>query len=117
MSQKTYDILKENNGNRASINGATQIRAGVIRPELVISMSQEEGGKIKDFNENDLIIREGSKVRVIREPNFGDIGIIKSLPKDSVTIESETKARVAEVEFLDNKRKLVPRANLEIILE
>jgi len=117
MSQKTYDILKENSGNRASVNGATQIRAGVIRPELIISINKKQDSNMKDFDENDLIIKEGSKVRVIREPDFGDIGIIKALPKDSVRIESETKARVAEVEFSDNKRKLVPRANLEIILE
>ena len=117
MSQKTYDILKENNRNRASINGATQIRAGVIRPELVISADSKVDSVAKEFNEMDLIIKEGSKVRVIREPHFGDIGIIKKLPTESVAIESETKARVAEVEFLNKKRKLVPRANLEIILE
>ena len=117
MSQKTYDILRENSGNRASINGATQIRAGVIRPELVIPMDKKIDNIKKGFNESELIIKEGSKVRVIREPYFGEIGIIKSLPKNSVTIESETKARVAEVEFSNNKRKLVPRANLEIILE
>jgi len=117
ISQKTYDILRENNGNRASINGATQIRAGVIRPELIISINNKADNNRKEFDENDLIIQEGSKVRVIREPHFGDIGVIKSLPKDSVVIESETKARVAEVEFSNNKRKLVPRANLEIILE
>ena len=63
------------------------------------------------------MIKETSKVRVIREPYFGHIGTIKSLPKDPVVIESETKARVAEIEFENNERKLVPRANLEIILE
>jgi len=117
MSKKTYEILNESNGSRASINGATQIRAGVIRPELIISAKRSENNTVSDFDESDLIIKEGSKVRVIREPDFGSIGIIRSLPKDSVSVESETKARVAEVEFANNKRKLVPRANLEIILE
>jgi len=116
MSERTYDILKEHNGEYASINGATQIRAGVIRPELIISLN-DELSNYKEFNEKDLIIQEGSKVRVIRQPYFGLIGIVKSLPKDPVVIESETRARVAEVEFSNNERKLVPRANLEIILE
>ena len=37
--------------------------------------------------------------------------------KKPIEIESETKARVAEIQFDNNERKLVPRANLEIILE
>ena len=100
----------------ASINGATQIRAGVIRPEVIIVSSNKTDG-VSNFNEEDLVIKEGSKVRVIRQPYFGQIGLIKSLPADPVEIESETKARVAEIEFDNNERKLVPRANLEIILE
>ncbi len=31
MSEATFSLLKENDGKAASINGATQIRAGVIR--------------------------------------------------------------------------------------
>ena len=116
MSSKTYEILKNHEGNMASINGATQIRAGVIRPEAIIVLS-DKTDDVSNFNEEDLVIREGSKVRVIRQPYFGQIGLIKSLPTDPVEIESETKARVAEIEFDNNERKLVPRANLEIILE
>lgn len=36
MGQQTFDLLRENSGRLASINGATQIRAGVIRPEIII---------------------------------------------------------------------------------
>lgn len=116
MSKKTYEILRTHQGNRASINGATQIRAGVIRPEVVVVLDKKVDNN-DNFNEDDLIIKEGSKVRVIRQPYFGQIGLIKSLPSDPVEIESETRARVAEIEFENNERKLVPRANLEIILE
>ena len=116
MSDKTYNILKKYSLHTASINGATQIRAGVIRPELIISV-ERNNSNYKEFNESDLVIRKGSKVRVIRQPYFGYIGIITDLPKDPVVIESETKARVAEVEFDGGERKLVPRANLEIILD
>ena len=116
MSEKTYEILQNHQGNRASINGATQIRAGVIRPEVVVVLDKKVNNN-DNFNEDDLIIKKGSKVRVIRQPYFGQIGLIKSLPSDPVEIESETRARVAEIEFENNERKLVPRANLEIILE
>ena len=116
MSEKTYQILKKHQGCIASVNGATQIRAGVIRPEVII-VSKDKANDSNNFKEEDLVIKEGSKVRVIRQPYFGRIGLIKSLPADPFEIESETKARVAEIEFDNNERKLVPRANLEIILE
>ena len=36
MAIRTFNILKENNNKYVSINGATQIRAGVLRPEIFI---------------------------------------------------------------------------------
>ena len=36
MALRTFNILKENNNKYVSINGATQIRAGVLRPEIFI---------------------------------------------------------------------------------
>ena len=36
MAKRTYELLHSNEGRFASINGATQIRAGVIRPEILI---------------------------------------------------------------------------------
>ncbi|GAH39564.1 unnamed protein product, partial [marine sediment metagenome] len=36
ISQRTFEYLASFNGEEAAINGATQIRAGVLRPELII---------------------------------------------------------------------------------
>ena len=114
MALKTFNLLKENDGKKASINGATQIRAGVLRPEIFIK--SEDSKKSKDFIEEDLIISEGSVVRIIREPYFGQLGKIISLPFELVEMKSETKVRVAEVEFDNKRREIIPRANLEVIL-
>ena len=107
-------MLKENNNKYVSINGATQIRAGVLRPEIFIK--SDSLGESKSFNEDDLVISEGSSVRAIREPFFGKIGKIVSLPYELVQMKSETKVRVAEVEFEDKTKEIIPRANLEVIL-
>ena len=40
MSERTYNLLKLHDGKFVSINGATQIRAGVIRPEIVIPLEK-----------------------------------------------------------------------------
>ena len=114
MALKTFNLLKDNDGKRASINGATQIRAGVLRPEIFIK--SEDNINSKDFSEDDLIISEGSTVRIIREPYFGKIGKIISLPFELMMMKSETKVRVAEVEFDDKSKAIIPRANLEVIL-
>ena len=82
MSERTFDLLKKHNGEFVSVNGATQIRAGVIRPEIVIPLDKK---KIPDDNnrtEGNLGIQKGSLVRVIRAPYFGKIGEVVDLPSE-----------------------------------
>jgi transcription antitermination factor NusG len=113
MSEATYTLLKDNVGNAASINGATQIRAGVIRPEIVIPL---ENSNTDSDSESKMPegIQEGSTVRVIRSPNFGKIGKVTSLPSELNKMESETMVRVAEIN-IDGSNFLIPRANLEMV--
>mgnify|MGYP001311379506 FL=1 len=116
MAERTYALLSSNEGKFASINGSTQIRAGVIRPEILIP-DELSNGECIDFKEADLAISEGSLIRVIRVPFFGKVGKVKSLPPELKKMESETMVRVAEIEFEDGGNiEIVPRANLEMIL-
>ena len=112
MSKATFDLLKSHNGKDASINGATQIRAGVIRPEIVIPLKDESSEDVSSNVQEG--IQEGSVVRVIRSPNFGKIGTVTSLPAELHKMESETMVRVAEIK-IDGKNFLIPRANLEMV--
>ena len=64
-----------------------------------------------------MIISEGSNVRVIRTPYFGKVGRVVSLPSDLMKMESETIVRVAKIKFSDGKQAIIPRANLEMILD
>ena len=115
MAGKTFELLKNHEGQEACINGATQIRAGVIRPEVVIP-------KLEDISEIEAIaevenpgLEIGSPVRVIRQPYFGQLGKVTELPPELQKLESESKARVLEVEFADGERAIIPRANVEMI--
>jgi len=114
MGSRTFDLLKEHDGKFVSINGATQIRAGVIRPEIVIPLSDEEIPQIPIYESKEMGITDGSLVRVIRAPYFGRMGIVKSLPPELHKMESETMVRVAEVE-IDGETLTIPRANLEMV--
>jgi hypothetical protein len=114
MAEATFNLLKRCEGMECSMNGATQIRAGVIRPEVVIPRqdkqpTNEEAGE----GAGNMVV--GSQVRVIREPYFGRLGTVSLLPSELQRIESETMVRVLEVRFGDGTQAIIPRANVELI--
>lgn len=118
MAKRTFEILYARRGKKASINGATQIRAGVMRPEIIISLDASEIKDVKDVGYERGSLKVNDIVRIIREPYFGKIGYVKSLPPELLPIETESKVRVLEVELMENKQVVVvPRANVEIMEE
>ncbi len=115
MAKRSFELLASLEGKMASVNGATQIRAGVIRPEVIVPCPETEGEQKPSLAEGGLAV--GMAVRIIREPYFGTIGRVTSLPVELVKIETEALVRVLEVELEDGKRVILPRANVEIIEE
>lgn len=113
MAAKTFALLRKLEGRQASINGSTQIRAGVLRPELVVPRG--ETGKEEATIAAGLEL--GSSVRLIRNPFFGKLGRVCKLPMTLEKIESEAVVRVVEIELEHGKRVTVPRANVEILTE
>ncbi len=122
MAPYTFALLKKREGEESSINGATQIRAGVIRPEIIIPFSSEqldkmEGVAVSDIQEETKGVETGSKIRAIRAPYFGKIGDVVELLPETQQLESESKARVLKVKFKNDEIAIIPRANVEIIEE
>jgi hypothetical protein len=114
MADKTFALLKGRVGQKASISGATQIRAGVIRPEVIIPSAT---GRIDEKRGGQEGTQLGDPVRCIREPYFGQLGRVKRLIPELQQVQSETWVRVLEVEFNDGTVATVPRANIEMIEE
>ena len=114
MAGTTFDLLAEHAGCRASANGATQIRAGVLRPEVFIPSDGASAGQATEQSVA-VGLMAGTQVRIIREPGFGRLGTVKHLPPGIETVESEAKVRVVEIEFPDGETTTVPRANVEAI--
>ena len=137
MNDLVQAKLKESNGKLVSINGATQVRAGAIRPEVIIPITKktekateelnaviEEATDKKDENTTNAeqsINQQKTElkklVRIVKEPYFGAIGEIVSEPKEPQLIETGAILRVVEVKLTKNKGKetsvFVPRANVE----
>ncbi|MHB0913182.1 MAG: hypothetical protein ACYC2Y_07025 [Armatimonadota bacterium] len=112
MARRTFDLLKSLEGETASVNGATQIRAGVIRPEIVVP---SQSGAEQSNSEQ--LLDVGARIRVIREPYFGALGTVTALPPEPVVIESGAKVRILDARLDDGRTASVPRANVEIIQE
>jgi hypothetical protein len=113
MAKRSFDLLASRAGDDAAANGTTQIRAGVMRPEIVIPLKTDRRGDAPAVVEGRLAI--GATVRVIRDPYFGRIGKVSALPPEPQTLQSGSKARVLEVTFDSGDGVIIPRANVELI--
>ncbi len=114
MAERSFQLLRNHTGEAASINGTTQIRAGVMRPEVIIPHPSRE---VQPAPSQSWHLTTGSRVRLIRDPYFGLLGKIVELPEELQTIETEARVRVARVELEDGRQATVPRANIELIVQ
>jgi hypothetical protein len=118
MAAATFELLCSHAGRAASITGATQIRAGVIRPEVVVPLIERPGEAAAarpDANGESHGLVVGAPVRCIRAPYFGAIGEVTGLPVELQVMPSETRVRVVEISLESGDRVVLPRANVEVI--
>lgn len=113
MADRTFKLLQSLAGKLGSINGATQIRAGVIRPELIVPL--ELTGTAASTAQGGGELVSGTPIRIIREPYFGLLGTVVDLPAQLQVVESGTEVRVLKAKLENGEVVLVPRANVEII--
>jgi len=109
ISRRTFELLEALDGSEASINGATQVRAGAMRPEIIVATDKTNSAPA-ELPHFDI----GAEVRCIRAPYFGMLGTIAELPHAPEEIESGAVLRVARVKLTAGKVVTIPRANLEM---
>ena len=109
MASRTTAVLDGLVGGRVSISGATQVRAGVVRPEIV---GRAHGPSLIEDPEEDGIA-EGTTVRIIRGDAFGRIGRVTRIPREPAAIGSGGRSLVYVVRLDDGREITVPRPNVE----
>ncbi len=114
ISNRVIDLAHQCEGMFASLNGATQVRAGAMRPELIVPKDEKSKTPSKSEPSGELLV--GSRIRIIRVPYFGLLGSVEELPNKPEAIESGARVRVLRAR-LDSSNELVtvPRANVELI--
>lgn len=115
MAERTFELLRGCEGKGASVNGATQIRAGVMRPEIIVP--DPHATPVPCVPDAPAVLDVGTRVRAIRAPYFGRLGRVAKLIPELTTLPTESKARVLVMRFDDGTEALIPRANVEVIAE
>lgn len=107
MRDSVFAAIAQMQGESVSVSGATQIRAGVLRPELIASMG------VGEESISDRVASE--RVRIVRGAHLGRSGHIVAAPLEPVVVDSGVRCLVFEVELDEGGRALVPRPNVEQI--
>ncbi len=114
MSARTHRLLAAAAGQVASVSGATQIRAGVLRPEVLVPADIE---RVERTATDTGLLAPGSAVRIIRDPHFGSLGRVETLPHEPARLDTEAAVRILTVVLADGRRVTLPRANVELVDE
>jgi hypothetical protein len=112
ISERVLQLLRGAQGELASVNGATQVRAGATRPEIIIPRAQEAN---TNYEIDQKFLELGARIRIIRVPNFGAFGEIIDLPSDPMAVPSGAKVRVLKARLENGQEVFVPRANVELV--
>ena len=123
LAERTYSLLRSLEGRAASINGATQVRAGAVRPEIIVARDDAGAGSGAGSGvgsgsaDRDPAagLRIGASVRIIRDPHFGAVAEVVALPAEPRPIATGARARVLEARLPNGDRAIVPRANVELL--
>jgi len=115
MARRTFELLQALDGREASICGATQIRAGVRRPEVIIPRPELPETDLRTDWAGSQELNPGTPIRLIREPFFGALGTVAELPPELVEIDTGAAVRVLVATLEDGRTVTVPRANVEIV--
>lgn len=113
MASRTFELIAGHEGRSVSLSGTTQIRAGVVRPELILPAAEGAASRLPETVPERLAL--GARVRAIGGPMFGRLGHCAGLPSTPARLATGAAVRVLEVAFDDGGRALLPRANVELI--
>jgi len=113
MSDPVFRLLTTNDGREASISGKVQTRWGVVRPEIIIPLPA--GASAPAETPPGLPLEIGARVRALRAPYVGKVGVIAALPSRPRIIDTGARVRGAEVDLGQENPVFIPLVNLEVL--
>jgi hypothetical protein len=121
MLKRTYELLRRFEGSTAFVDGTTQMRAGVIRPEVIIPREEIDQTPCGRFAESNKAYTDemgrGALVRIVHQPYLGALGKVVEIPLGLKRLETEVLTSVLWLELDDGRRVVVPKSNVELVEE
>ena len=112
FSDRIIETLTPLEGRTCSVTGATQVRAGAVRPEIIVPHAEvQESAALQEVGAS---LEIGSAIRLIRFPHFGKRATICELPEQPERIATGAFVRVLRAR-MGNEVITVPRSNVEVI--
>ncbi len=114
VDRRAFALLLASEGRQACLAGTTRVRAGAVRPEIIIPLATPVDAAAAEAVRPGAL-EPGCRVMVVREPWFGQCGRVARLPAALAALPNEARCLVAEVDLDGGSAVLVPRANLELM--
>jgi len=114
MAEPIFNLLQAQTGREASISAETRARFSFKRPEILIPLPTETRPALPPPPGAPLFV--GAKVRVVRPPYLGMVGVVAAISPQAQRIASGARVRGVEVDLGgDAGTVFVPYVNLELL--
>ncbi len=110
MDADLWGVLCSLGGSMACVRGETHLRAGVIRPEVIVPGAASDVATDRGPAQ----LRTGARVRIVREPGLMRRGSVEHL-MDTADIGNGLRAPALRVRLDDGSALVVLQANVEVI--
>jgi hypothetical protein len=112
INPMAYGLLTSNVGREAALDARPGGPHAADRPEVIIPLPSARDLEVP--NEVIPLVR-GLRVRVLRAPHMGAVGVVQSVDEDAMPFPSGLLARSATVDLEGIGATTVPLANLEAL--
>jgi hypothetical protein len=112
VNPDTHKLITTNEGREVVLKAEPFDRYNGTRPEIIIPLAAPNQPALP---QDDPGLALGQKVRIVRNPNAGAIGLLAALPPGLSVFPGGLRAPAARVTLPSGENVLAPLANLEIL--
>jgi hypothetical protein len=112
INSAAYQLLSTNQGKEASLDAKPSRPYEGHRPEIIIPLPSSQR---YDLSEEIVPLSPGVRVRVLRKPHMGAVGVVSELLTRAERYPSGNLARSARLDLEGTGSVVVPLANLEVL--
>ena len=112
MNSAAYNLLETNAGREVSLDARMGANFDNQRPELIIPLPSSHD---VDLPDEVVPLAEGVRVRIVRNPSLGMVGVVREMLPSAVSYPSGILARSVLIDLDAGEMVSVPVANLEVL--